>query len=82
MTATGPDFECTWWPDGWPTWMGGTGREWLDCCIAHDLTPKSFSGDLALGVCVAHVAPVMGVVMFLGVSTLGTLYVWARSRRK
>ena len=70
-----PDYECTWWPDGWPTWLGGAGNEWLHCCINHDLTEKSLSGDIALGVCVAQVSPAMGVLMVAGVLSLGTAYV-------
>lgn len=30
------DYECTASPDGWPAWLGGTGDEWLGCCMAHD----------------------------------------------
>ncbi len=77
-----PDYECTWWPDGWPTWIGGRGNEWLHCCIDHDLVEKSLAGDLALGVCVAQESPTMGVLMGAGVLTLGTAYVVLKGRSK
>lgn len=77
-----PDFECTGWLDGWPAFLGGSGDEWLNCCIAHDLATKSVAHDLALGRCVAEVSPVMGVIMTIGVLTFGTLYVAARRIRR
>lgn len=75
-----PDNRCTGWIDGWPSWMGGTGEEWLHCCVAHDIAAKSVANDIALGQCVAAVSPAMGVVMAIGVLTLGTLYVALRRR--
>lgn len=71
---------CTWWPDGWPAWMGGTGDEWRHCCVAHDAAAKSIADDLAIGSCVADISPAMGLVMTLGVLTLGTVYVLVRRR--
>lgn len=77
-----PDFRCTGWIDGWPAWMGGTGEEWLHCCVAHDLAAKTVASDLALGKCVAAVSPLMGAAMAVGVLTFGTLYVALRRRGK
>lgn len=67
-----PDMQCTGWPDGWPSWIGGTGDEWLHCCVAHDLGGT----DIALAQCVAHAglwpvaAALMGGIMFIGVKAL------------
>jgi hypothetical protein len=77
-----PDYECTWWLDGWPTWLGGTGKEWLSCCVDHDLIEKSISGDIALAVCVAEISPLMGVLMGAGVLTFGTAFVALRGLKK
>lgn len=68
-----PDYECTSWWDGIPTWLGGTGREWLHCCVAHDLG----ASDRVLQQCVdAAGYPLMAFVMFVGVSIFGPIYRW------
>lgn len=68
---------CTSWPDGWPTWLGGTGTEWALCCKAHDdfyaqQTSLDFIAYLGahydLAACVGGW---MGVVMFLGLCAFG-----------
>lgn len=70
---------CTGWFDGWPTWLGGNGREWSHCCKAHDEFYASYDGwsgylgahwDLA--VCVGQVNWGMAVVMLGGLLTFGT----------
>ena len=76
-----PDMECSMWLDGWPTWLGGTGHEWLPCCQAHDLAPQTVQSALELGQCVARIDPSMGVVMALGVILLGPLYLAIKRTR-
>jgi len=67
-----PDMQCTWWLDGIPTWLGGTGREWLHCCIQHDLQQVT---DWGLAQCVAETGyPIMGVLMLAGLGAFGGVY--------
>lgn len=68
-------------PDGCTDWFNGW---WRQCCDVHDLAyghqvPK-FDADWALMTCVAHLgAPVMGFIMFCGVSLFGFLfYPWVK----
>lgn len=76
---------CTGWPDGWPTWLGGTGTEWAHCCKAHDEFYASYDGwwgylgahaDLA-----SCVGGAMGVVMYAGLLTLGSLLIINRKNK-
>ena len=67
------DGTCTLWLDGWP-W--GSGREWLRCCLEHD----AGATDLELFHCVAQVSWPMGVIMLVGLSTVGIIY--RRLKRK
>lgn len=76
------DNRCTGWLNGWPEILGGTGQEWIHCCKAHDAVEKSISGDIALGMCVAEISPLMGVLMGAGVLTFGTVYVALRGLKK
>lgn len=72
-----PDMECTFWPDGWPVWLGGTGQEWHHCCVAHDLG----ASNLDLARCVAETSPTMAAVMFAGLVVFGPIYLfWRRIR--
>lgn len=75
---------CTFWPDGWPTWAGGTGHEFFACCAAHDGAGVSWKGNIDLFSCISHGGwPVMAAIMFFGVSTAGWLYrVWYRRIRR
>jgi len=65
---------CTMWLDGWPIWLGGTGDEWLHCCVQHD--QAYFDGAVTLlthvelGACVAWSAGgiLMGCIMAAGTS--------------
>ncbi len=60
-----PDDNCTFWLDGWPTWLGGTGDEWLHCCIEHDYG----GSDWLLSQCVAQEAGFgMALIMLIGVT--------------
>lgn len=68
---------CTAWPDGWPTWLGGTGDEWRHCCKLHDAAythTMTWTGKLVadyhLATCVGGI---MGAVMWTGVATFGAL---------
>lgn len=70
--------HCTAWPDGWPTWLGGTGSEWAACCKAHDEFYAGYEGWLGylaahweLAQCVGEVSWGMAAVMFSGLATLG-----------
>lgn len=79
------DFECTWWLDGLPTWLGGKGNEWVHCCIGHDLVEKSREGDEVLRQCVSNseallfnainISPFMAEVMHAGLGTFGVVFV-------
>ncbi len=60
-----PDCQCTLFLDGWPKWLGGTGDEWLHCCVAHDLG----ASNMELYRCVNDAGfPVVAVIMLAGVS--------------
>lgn len=81
---------CTAWPDGWPKWMNGTGVEWAHCCKIHDefyanqldLNLFEYLGaHFEVGICVAKVSPLMGVVMLVGLATLGLPYIIHRHNR-
>lgn len=76
-----PDMECSYWPDGWPQWLGGTSDEWLGCCQIHDQAAMTVDSAVALGACVAKVSPVMGLVMMIGVAVLGPAYLAIRRRQ-
>lgn len=74
-TSTGPDFECTWWPDEW------FGISINACCVEHDLG----STDLDLFWCVADQHPlffIIGAVMLLGLNLGGRALYHAVKRRK
>lgn len=68
------DMRCTLWPNG----------TWIDCCIGHDYDyadggtlKDKIVADLKLGKCVKKKGhPVVGAVMFLGLSIFG--YPWFR----
>jgi hypothetical protein len=70
---------CTGWWDGWPSWLGGTGQEWMACCKAHDLAYSagfwsSVRGDFDLARCVTtEGGSAMAAIMLAGVATFGTL---------
>lgn len=82
MTNTGPDMECTFFPNGFPEWMGGTGTEWMGCCQAHDQVPNTISNAFALGDCVARTGyPLIGAIMVLGLILFGWIYNALRARR-
>ncbi len=73
---------CTGWLDGWPTWLGGTGAEWVHCCEAHDThyaaddpVLRLLQAHLELGRCVWEVSPAMAIVMVAGLFTFGTLFI-------
>lgn len=76
------DNKCTAWLDGVPTWLGGNGHEWISCCQAHDVFYETHNGWLEfigahwnLAKCVAATGhPVMAVIMFVGLLTLGFIY--------
>ena len=75
LDAIAPDMECSLWPDGIPTWLGGTGNEWINCCQTHDHAPQNLQSAIDLGVCVANQGYAgMGVLMTLGVAVLGPAY--------
>ncbi len=76
MTNIGPevDMECTMWPDGWPTWLGGTGSEWHHCCVAHDLVPITLQSNLNLWDCVSKINHSMGLIMFIGLFLFSGIY--------
>lgn len=76
-----PDMECSMWLNGWPTWLGGTGNEWLPCCQAHDMVPMTVQSAVDLGACVARESPIMGLVMMVGVLVFGPIYLMLKSRQ-
>lgn len=79
---------CTGWPDGWSTWLGGTGTEWRHCCIAHDLAYTGnptiadyLSAHWVLARCVGEVNWAMAATMFVGLITFGSgLIIHSRNR--
>ncbi len=72
-----PDFECTLWPDGIPTWLGGNGAEWIHCCVAHDLGGT----HTELAQCVAAAGyPRIGMLMFAGLYAFSGLYLLLQRR--
>lgn len=81
---------CTSWPDGWPTWLGGTGEEWQHCCKAHDaFYAQQTSMDLGaylgahwdLASCVASVSWGMAATMFAGLVTFGGALIIVRHNK-
>ncbi len=80
-----PDLQCTSWPDGIPTWLGGSGDEWLHCCVAHDLSNlPMLASDLELYRCVADAGYWwVAIVMLIGLATVGLAVraYWRLSRR-
>lgn len=79
---------CTGWPDGWPTWLGGTGTEWQHCCAAHDVAYASEPGlfgylqaHLDLAQCVGSVSWGMAATMFIGLVTFGSAVIINRKNR-
>lgn len=81
--------RCTSWPDGWPSWLGGTGDEWRHCCKLHDDfydVKRPFlefvNGHYELAKCVWDISPWMAVVMFIGLMTIGGLHlIWIKNKR-
>ena len=80
--------HCTAWPDGWPTWLGGTGAEWAHCCAAHDEFYAGYDGWLGylgahweLAQCVGEVSWAMAAVMFCGLLTFGSGLIVHRKNR-
>lgn len=70
--------HCTLWPDGF------LGYFWGHCCAAHDIAYQNgprLPADLELYRCVSEVIPVMGLIMFLGVSAFGGIARWIWNRR-
>ena len=59
--VAGPDMQCTLAPDGLP-W--GTGTEFLQCCIQHDLTADHWQ----FFECLWPVSPVFAVIYFAAVA--------------
>lgn len=76
---------CTAWPDGWPSWLGGTGHEWALCCKAHDEFYAGYDGWL--GYLGAHyelaqcVGGAMGAVMWLGLVSFGSALIVFRKNK-
>lgn len=67
---------CSLWPDGIPQSIGGTGSEWLGCCLAHDTSALTIQDHLALGQCVADSGyPIIGGVMSLGLVLFCWIYI-------
>lgn len=68
------DNTCTYWLDGWPSWFGGRGDEWLHCCQKHDefySVAHTFGEYVVahwhLAACVGETSWAMAGTMFLGV---------------
>ncbi len=75
LPSLAPDMECSLWPDGIPTWLGGSGGEWINCCQIHDQAPQNLQSAIDLGICVADQGYAgMGVLMALGVALFGPVY--------
>lgn len=71
---------CTFWLDGL------AGLDWRHCCDAHDVAyyqlADKWTADVDLMSCVAQAgAPVMGLIMFLGVTIFGGIWYWRGKRR-
>ncbi|WP_279480241.1 hypothetical protein [Aureimonas sp. SK2] len=70
----GPVDHCSLWPDRL------FGLDWSACCAAHDASALDLASHLALGSCVGHVWPLMGVAMAAGVIVLGKPYGWLKRK--
>ena len=68
MTNTGPDLECTWWPD---TWFG---FNISSCCVEHDLG----GSDWGLFLCALDTLPWwldwVAFTMLIGLATVGIVF--------
>lgn len=72
--------HCTLWPDRLFGW------DWHACCEIHDRSyeigiPQSIA-DSALRECVNAVLPVMGDIMWLGVTIFGCIFYLMAQRRR
>ncbi len=78
-----PDMECSYWPDGIPTWLGGNGHEWLDCCRVHDLSEQTAAAAFELGKCVSSSGHAwIALVMVGGLLIFGPAYLALKRLRK
>jgi hypothetical protein len=82
--------HCTAWPDGRPTWLGGTGTEWAHCCKIHDdffdaqttLDVLAYLGaHYDLAACVASESWLIALAMFAGLCSLGAPMVVGRHNK-
>lgn len=74
------DYRCTAFLDGWPSWIGGYGDEWLKCCQIHDIAyfidEVTYKTHLELGQCVFETGGwILGPLM-----AFATLLFWALKR--
>ena len=71
--------------DGCTLWFDRLGDlDWRQCCDAHDLAyyqqADKWEADVQLALCVADAgAPIIGIIMFVGVSLFG--WIWYRRRQ-
>ncbi len=76
------DWQCTGWLNGWPTWLGGKGDEWLHCCVVHDQAYEtgivSLWTHVELGRCVAGTA---GGLIVGGLMAVATIVWWGHAHK-
>lgn len=71
------DDGCTFFPDQWQ------GQSLIECCAAHDEAMSTGTtwnefvvSNTNLLYCAAEVSPVIAIIMFVGVMTVGALFFW------
>jgi len=75
-----PDNQCSFFPDGIPTLLGGTGNEWLHCCVAHDASDLNLAAHLDLAQCVSDSGyTAVGALMLVGLVAFCGIYIRVRT---
>lgn len=72
---------CSLSPDGIPALFGGTGTEWLHCCVAHDLSALQLADHYELARCIASTGhPAVASAFFIAVVLFCGTYVAMKRR--
>lgn len=74
-----PDFQCTFWLDGWLRWAGiELPGDWQHCCMEHDCGGTLW--ELFQCVSATSGGPVMATIMVLGIAILGPIFLFLRNK--
>lgn len=74
---------CSLSPDGIPSFLGGTGTEWLHCCVAHDMSQLQLADHYELARCISETGhPLIAFVFFSAVVLFSRVYVLSKRKIK